>query len=84
MRQTGSVYWRFSRKRRKNQQESSRDNYLNWASIVKGGSCSAGCSEILKRICASRCGILGSVCADACAAVFAPMICPQICDTIFS
>ena len=55
-----------------------------WTSIAKGGTCSAGCSEILKRLCASKCGILGSVCADACGAVLAPMICPQICDTVFS
>ncbi len=52
------------------------------SSILVGGSCSTICSEGLKKACASRCGILGSVCADACGAVLAPILCPQLCDVV--
>ncbi len=52
------------------------------SSILVGGSCSTICSEGLKKACASRCGILGSVCADACGAVLAPIFCPQLCDVV--
>ncbi|WP_237705136.1 hypothetical protein [Thermococcus zilligii] len=52
------------------------------SSILAGGSCSTACSIGLKKACASRCGILGSVCADACGAVLAPIFCPQFCDAL--